>query len=105
MVSATILESTDGWMSKMDPYPQIDFIRGDGQVRNIRGPTHEGGHKAPKWDWACEIYYGGEARTPLSDEIKIKFAIWEEDMASADDFIGETQAMKLMALLSGGQNN
>jgi hypothetical protein len=68
MVSATILESTDGWMSKMDPYPQIDFIRGDGQVRNIRGPTHEGGHKAPKWDWSCDIFYGGETRNAQSDE-------------------------------------
>lgn len=99
IISAAILESTDGWMSKMDPYPLIELTRGD-KVRVMRGPTNEGGHKAPKWDWPCEITYGGEPKGPLTDEDKIKFAIFEEDTMNSDDFVGETEVMKVAALLA-----
>ena len=63
----------------------MDFTRNASEpVRRFRGPTHKGGHKAPKWDWESVLYFGGEvSQNALSNE-SIKITVFEEDLTTSD---------------------
>lgn len=69
VISAALTKNTDV-LTKMDPYAELDMVNGT-IVQNVRGPTHKGGHKAPKWDWECDFYFGGEISKegPLSKQL------------------------------------
>lgn len=96
-------------MGKMDPYVIISHGRVYGDLRSqpinlksIKGPTHKGGHKTPKWDWETTILYGGEVTKANCQEIdQIKFSIFEEDLTSSD-LVGETQTLELHDIIMLG---
>ena len=98
VISATLDRSTD-MMGKMDPYVIVEFTRGAQSVRKFKGPTHKGGHKNPKWDWECDMYYGGETGpTPASTNDTLKLVVFEEDVTSSD-LVAETATFNLKDIL------
>ncbi len=58
VISGALTRNTD-FLTKMSPYPLLEFNRG-GTVKQIKGPTHKSGHKAPLWNWEADIFFGGE---------------------------------------------
>jgi hypothetical protein len=61
VISGALTKSTD-LVTKMSPYPIIEFSRGN-VLRTFKGPTHKSGHKAPVWNWDFDLYFGGEPTT------------------------------------------
>jgi hypothetical protein len=44
------------------------------------------------WNWDAEFYFGGEAQ-PTQDSIRV--LVFEEDVISADDVVGESQLIPI----------
>ena len=98
IVSAIIERNTD-MFDKMDPYCIMDFTRGGGKFKkSFRTQTHFGGHKEPIWNYEFVYYFGGEP-TGTNDD-KVKFSLFEEDLASSD-IVGESDEVLLTSLLNG----
>ena len=85
---------------KMDPFALIDFTRA-GVTKQLRGPTHWSGHKAPVWNWEFDIYYGGETGT-IKEPDTLKVSIFEEDLTS-NDHVGETTVIPISQLIDGNK--
>ncbi|TNV87170.1 hypothetical protein FGO68_gene4929 [Halteria grandinella] len=99
ILSAQFDKSTD-LVGKMDPYVVLEHALGANDTQNmkkIKGPTHKGGHKTPKWDWKVELYYGGGTKEML------KLSVFEEDLTS-DEFIGDTGMLELQDLVLLGSS-
>ena len=101
IISGALTKSTD-LVTKMSPYPIVEFTRGN-TIRTLKGPTHKSGHKSPVWNWEFDLFFGGEPTQQAITAEFFKIQIWEEDLITSDDMVGETAPLQLSQFSNGNK--